>query len=457
VRLRSSRLWALAICTLGFLLSALPGARAQESAYLGVIVASDLDQPDALPPWQDYADALVAELSASKGLSAALLYEGSPLVRSRHVQFPSIGDPRHWRTLEPLLAELAGQLQLGYVLVTCLRPPAAGDQNAVAAVHGLIAVRGDGAHRIQRLCKLRIAPGGIQVRQGNKDRRILRLGLAGVQAAFERGDYDAAAIALRKAFEEQEPSGELYLWRARISLAQHREDDAARDLGSAVAASPDLLEARLRLAHLLTKGGLWQDAVKQYEAALALAPDNTEGLLGLARVYRDNGHRRKAIELLETARQTKPQDATVLVALADLYAAGSDAQLAEPLYLQAVGLSSTEASASILERLGDLYVKLRRHRDALKCYVQAAELNPSRNAMVKRRYRDVMQAADDTVREELRKTWRTLEDYVRDGVGEREQVYARLSAYNQHLEEALRFADSVVPPSSLETERPESW
>jgi len=513
VRVRRSRVWVLSFCALGFALLALPDAQAQRSAHIGVIVAPQLDRAEALPPWQDYADALVAELSASEGFSVALLYESSPLVRSREVQFPAIGDPRGWPTLEPVLAELAKQIQLDYILVTCLGPPAAEHDNAVASAQGLVVVRGDGGHRIvfnvtqaatNRAKIAAIAADGMAKRVASAIRSKLpspsdgpqeiavpvetapgpaeREGdrgtaepaptgtpaeapevvteqtpadlaaLEAVEAAFKRGDYDAAAVALRKAFEEQGPSGELYLWQARISLAQHREDDALRDLGKAVEASPDLLEARLRLARLLAKRGLWQDAVQHYRAALALEPDNTQALLGLARVYGDNGHRRKAIELLEGARQSRPQDATILVALADVYAAMNNAQAAEPLYLQAIGLSAPEASASILERLGDLYVKLRRHRDALGCYVKAAELNPSRNAMVRRRYQDVMRAADDTVREELRKTWHVLENYVHNRVGEREQVYARLSAYHQHLEEAIRFAGSVVPPSSLTTE-----
>jgi len=142
------------------------------------------------------------------------------------------------------------------------------------------------------------------------------------------------------------------------------------------------------------------------------------------------------------------------VALANLYATGSEPQRAEPLYLESLALSMPPGrdTASILERLGDLYVKLRRHRDALKTYTQAAKINPSRTSMVKRRYQEVMQAADNAVRDELEQTWRTLQDYVRDGLGEREQVLVIMGAFEQSLEEALRFADSVVPPASLATQ-----
>lgn len=527
---------ALLACALWWLWPATPAAAQTSPRQMGIIVPTPapLTGPGAIPPGHSYADALAAGLAASDELAVALLYERSPLVVSRRVQFPAVGPPEEWSALAPLLAELAGQLQLDYILVTCLWPPAAGDEGNSVSVQGVVVVRGNGSHRIvfnetetdpaklvtaashgmaRRVVtaiRSKLPPPAaaaeeeavpVEVRPAEQERPeeqpvtppveqpaetpeeaaqppAEEPGPVGPEAgptradapaggsafdaalaAFERGDYDAASVALRRALEEQGASGELYLLRARIDLARHDEEAALKDLHSAVGASPDLVEARIRLARLLDGRGLWQDAVKQYRAALAIEPGNVEALLGLAGVYRDNGHRRKAISLLEEARPThpSPEDVTLLVALADLHATGpAEGRLqAEAVYLRALALSGGEGAASILEHLGDLYLKLHRHRDALKCYAQAADpaLGGSiRTSMVKRRYQEVMRAADTTVREELDGTWRTLQDYVRDGLGEREQVVARMTAYQHHLEEAISFASSVVPPASLKTQ-----
>jgi tetratricopeptide (TPR) repeat protein len=487
------------------LLVALSAAAADQPLQIGVIVTSagQSGQAASIPSRHEYADALIAELAGSQGFAAALLHERSPLVLSRQADFPAVGPPAQWPALEPLLAELAQQLQLDYILLTCLSPPA--DEQAAASLHGLLVVRGGGSHRVLFDAPRADAPRLLATAARSMAQRVISAAKSrlpppvdtsaeepvAVQpapaettptgepteptpatgepapgqtaayslalAAFERGDYGAALIALRDAFEQQEPGGPLHLLRAQVYLAMHQEEEALKDLHSAVAASPDLVEARVRLGYALQMRGLWQDAARHYRAALAIDPGSTAALLGLSRVYRDNGHRRKAIQLLEqaVAAAPAPGDPKLLVALADLQAGGERPEQAEASYLRALELSSGEAAASTLERLGDLYLKLRRHRDALRCYAQAADpalAGSDRGSMVERRYREVMRAADSTVREELGETWRTLQDYLRDGLGEREQVFVRMSAYQRHLEEAIRFADGVVPPASLEAE-----
>ena len=116
--------------------------------------------------------------------------------------------------------------------------------------------------------------------------------------------------------------------------------------------------------------------------------------MGLARLYRDNGHRQKAINLLEAA-EAASSDPGLLMLLGDLHALnGSDVE-AQAAYLRAMAAGDEpDTKAVALERLGDFYVKLHRHREALTCYLQAAQLNPTRTSVVTRRYAEVMSAAD---------------------------------------------------------------
>ncbi|MEA3400706.1 MAG: tetratricopeptide repeat protein [Armatimonadota bacterium] len=271
--------------------------------------------------------------------------------------------------------------------------------------------------------------------------------LAQVQAALEAGELDRAGRLLRDFKDAHQPAGRFYLLRARLSMARQQRDDAIADLRQAVALQPDLVEARVRLARLLDDSGLWQDAITHYQEALAVEPNRLEALLGLARIYRDHGHRRKAVELLTEAADAGVKDPAVLTLLGELQALEDRPELAERYYLQAVAATSGERAATILERLGDLYADLHRHREALSCYLKAAELNPSRASMVQRRYREVMSAADNSVYEALTSSWSAFEDYVQNGIGEREMVYRKLADMRTQLEEAMRFADGVTPPA----------
>ncbi|MGC9318333.1 MAG: tetratricopeptide repeat protein [Armatimonadota bacterium] len=276
--------------------------------------------------------------------------------------------------------------------------------------------------------------------------------LAEAQAAFEAGELDRAARLLSDFKDAHQPTGRYYLLRARLSMARQHRDDAVADLRQAVALQPDLVEARVWLARLLDDGGLWQEAITHYEQALAVEPGRLEALLGLARIYRDHGHRRKAIELLTEAVDAGVEDPALLTLLGDLQALEDRSELAERYYMQAVAASGGERAATILERLGALYADQHRHREALSCYLKAAELNPSRASMLQRRYREVMTAADSSVYEALTSGWSAFEDYVQSDIGEREMVYRKLADTRAQLEEAMRFADSITPPTDERAE-----
>ncbi len=276
--------------------------------------------------------------------------------------------------------------------------------------------------------------------------------LGAARAAYERGDYERAAILLREVANESGPTAQMYLLRARVRVALQLRDEALDDLQRAVALDPELVEARVWLAGMLAERGLWQNAIDHYRQALAVDPMNVSASLGLARVYRDHGHRRKGIALLSDAIRAGQSDPSLLVLLAELHQLEGNFEQAEAALLQVVAVTSGEAQAAALERLGDLYAGAGRNRNALTCYLRAAELSQSRASMVRRRYLDVMAAADNSVHEALTSGWSAFEEYARDGIGEREMVYRRLSEVRAQLQEAMSFADSVRPPEGLRAE-----
>ncbi|MGD9497875.1 MAG: tetratricopeptide repeat protein, partial [Armatimonadota bacterium] len=145
-------------------------------------------------------------------------------------------------------------------------------------------------------------------------------------------------------------------------------------------------------------------------------------------------------------------DPALLMLLAELHELEGDAEAAERYLQQAATVATGERGATILEQLGDLHAARGEHREALAYYLAAAERSPSHAAMLQRRYREVMAAADSSVQDALTTGWSAFADYVHNGVGEREVVYGGLSQVRAQLEEALRFVDGVHPPEQVRAE-----
>lgn len=273
--------------------------------------------------------------------------------------------------------------------------------------------------------------------------------LAAAEDAYESGKLDVASALLEDYVRTHGSSGRAQLLRAKLSLARLEQEAAVDQLQRAVALDPELVEARVWLARLLSEQGLWQKATEEYRRSLETNPENLEALLGLARVYRDNGHRRRAIRLLQEADEAGQSDPSLLLMLGLLHWAEGNDEQSERAFLRTAARADTEMRAEALEHLGDLYVERRQHREALRCYLEAAQLNPTRSSVAQRRYREVMAAADGAVHDALTNGWSVFEQYARDAIGQREMVYRHLRAVSAELEEALSFADGLTPPAAL--------
>lgn len=471
---------------------------------VGVLLApagEHLTEPEAL-----YADAIVVGL-ATAGRRATLLHPSSPMVRAASVALPSVRADDDWTPLAGVLDRIAGQLRLDYVLLTALR---SGPDGATAS--GLLVVRGgesaalpevqaptgaDAATIVaQRLSAAVeglpgprevpdepvplapappaapvadepavdqppvLAPPAAPVAVADEPEapgdepaaaapQPVDDALAEAEAAYNSGELDNAARLLEVSLREAGPSARAFYLRARISIGRQDRDAAISDLRRAVTMDSTFTDAQVWLGRLLVDQGLWQAAQEQYERAVATDPTHLDGLLGLARLYRDHGHRRKAIDLLMKADDLGQGDATLLMLLAELHSDEGNVELAERYLTRVAGATGGEQRALAWEQLGNLYLQLRRNREALTCFIKAAELSPSRATMAQRRYLEVMDAADGTVEEAITSGWGVFEDFAMSGIGARETAYRTLSQINGEVEEALRFAESISPPGEL--------
>lgn len=458
-------------------------------------------------------DALLLELPTTTGLSATLLHQASPLVQARALTLPALPPGEDWSALSPELVRLAAQLQLDYVAAVELMPDGDRVRvRALVVVRGGGTWTVDFEHperqpssvarTLAQALKQAIEQHLPRPRPLTDDVPLEPVAVAVPEApatapaetavapvaqtptappapapqpeaavtaptpaapeqvdteglgplepaavAFNRGRYREALALLQPLIAAGTDTARAYLLRARCELALNNPEAALDDLRRAVQADPNLVEAHLRLGRLLAERGLWQAAADSYKAALNLQPDDREARLALARLYRDHGHRQRALELLEAAPSSG--DAGMLLLQAELYALQGDEVRAESTFQRALAASSGDTQAVVLEKLGDFYVSLRRHREALTCYLQAAQLNPARGTLARRRYDELMRAADNTVCDELTASWAEFAAFVRDGQGERELLFARMATARAHLDEAMRFADSIIAPDEV--------
>ena len=77
-------------------------------------------------------------------------------------------------------------------------------------------------------------------------------------------------------------------------------------LRTTVAAAPDYVPARLKLADLLLKHGQQEEAKREYEACLSRSPADPYALLGLARIAVDREEGSSAVSYLRRAVQSDP-------------------------------------------------------------------------------------------------------------------------------------------------------
>lgn len=482
---------------------------AQAERFIGIILAPAGEQvSESETLFLDRLSAAVVDA----GAQVVVLHNASPLLAAHHASLPAVQASDDWTPLPPVLDRLAARLRLDYIALVAYAP--AGADSPACAV--LVVARGGasasatpqvvvdeeqewisaaarsvadaivalidevGAPRDAQVeAMVAPAPAEVDTTGGAAEDEVQPAAgeptasaetaptaevaeqpdeggqddpLAPARAAWAAGDYARAALLLRDFIEQNGPSAEVLLLRARVRLALQQQEAALADLERAVVLDPELVEAQVWLGRLLAERGLWQRAIEHYQRALAVDPTHREALLGLARVYRDHGHRRQAIELLTDAVKAGQSDPSVFLLLAELYQLEREYEQAEAALLQAAAMSSGEHAASILERLGDLYASRKLHREALNCYLRAAEMSPTRASIVQRRYRDVMAAADSSVYEALVAGRSAFDDYASDGIGEREMVFRRLSEVRAQLEEAMQFVDGLPPPKGLEAE-----
>lgn len=280
--------------------------------------------------------------------------------------------------------------------------------------------------------------------------------LAAAEKALADGDFRKVEDMLLRATDADEPKAEVFYLYARLEAA--RQDPAAERtwLQRTVGQDPGNLPAHLRLAELLRGAGLWRKAVDEFNLVLKADPDSVQAYLGLATVYAGQAQPRKAAEIVAEAVKHAPADASLYLRLGDLQAQRKALAEAESAYDKAARLSQGTTRADALDRLGDLYVGAQRDHEGFICYAEAAALRSTgSSALAEKRYRQIMAAADQSLRRSLQQAAEALQGYLTGREVTREEAFAAMSDFNNRAQEVSKFAESIAPPGSLKLQHAE--
>jgi tetratricopeptide (TPR) repeat protein len=208
---------------------------------------------------------------------------------------------------------------------------ATGDLDEQAAARLRDRYETDAATAIRGLARLDAPNAPADGEPPQPDRRGRGLAAAG---GFAVVVAVGAAIALPRFLGDRPDGGFVTGNEAVAGQGRDRSEVTTEEMEQVVAANPDVVPMRLRLAHRYLDGGQMRQAFEHYMAVLEREP-HPEALSHLGWILFDDGDVDLAIELLEASRQRNPGDAETLWFLANVQLYGrQDPDAALPLLQQ---------------------------------------------------------------------------------------------------------------------------
>lgn len=277
--------------------------------------------------------------------------------------------------------------------------------------------------------------------------------LTAAEKYLKEGDYKKTEAMLIKAKEAGEPYVSICLLWAKLEQARRNPQAERLWLQRALEQDDQLPAVHLRLAELFREEGLWRKSIEEYQKVLAQEPKNLYAYLGLSAIYARQGQPRRAAEILTEALKHYPREANLYLRIGDLYASRQAWAEAENAYDRAARLSEGPRRAEALDRLGDLYIAAGREREGFICYAEAAKLRlADGNSLSEKRYRQIMQAADEALQKAAQRAYEALSAYMTTQNVFRPEVWQAFKEFSIQAQDVLEFLNNVPPPNTLKKE-----
>lgn len=144
------------------------------------------------------------------------------------------------------------------------------------------------------------------LRAADEDQQALNREFQAAVAEYDAGRYAEAAARLEQLLPQVRNSFEVHEMLGLSYASLSRDQDAIRELQSAVRLRPGSAEARTNLAASLSHAGETELAGEQFRKALALEPDNYTANHNLGEYYVGTGKLAEAVPLLAHAQKINP-------------------------------------------------------------------------------------------------------------------------------------------------------
>jgi tetratricopeptide (TPR) repeat protein len=189
------------------------------------------------------------------------------------------------------------------------------------------------------------------------------------------GDQAAATATLHLALQVAPRTTTGYLWRGRF-LQRLGDIAGAVDATRMAATDPQLWEAHLLLAQLLTANGQAPEALQEFKQVLAVQPNNPDALLGAAQLHVLAGQAEDAQKLFERLVSIWPTNTDGHLAFSQLLTARGQLDRALAEAHRAVELSPERADSHFF--LGQAFENKQQWSAAAEQYKATAERDPER-------------------------------------------------------------------------------
>lgn len=220
----------------------------------------------------------------------------------------------------------------------------------------------------------------LKMEPGNVRNALLFSNLGTVQKRM--GKTDEAIESYTMALNITPYSTAMLLNRASLYLDKGLTDKAYLDYCNVIDLLPENQEARMFRAYIYMQRRQYTEARIDYNAVLAKDVRNLTARLGLVMLDQKEGKLTQALSSMNRLVDDYPKDVSLLKMRANLEVEMNQPQAALLDLEEALKLDANDREAYV--QMGDLYLQLRKKKDAREAYEKAVSLGVSRGELEER-------------------------------------------------------------------------
>ena len=204
----------------------------------------------------------------------------------------------------------------------------------------------------------------------------------------EAGKTDEAEAFLKQAIAKKPETSEFRLFLGKLYEDRKAYSEAEVLLRKGIELDPENPKLHFLLGVILDKSGNKDEAIAMMKTVIRISPKDATALNYLGYTYADLGiHLEEAEALVKKALLFKPKDGYITDSLGWIYYQKGDYEKAVEVLNRAMELVSDDPT--VLEHLGDAYLKIQERQKALEMYQRSLENSEGDARGIKQKIQDL--------------------------------------------------------------------